>query len=301
VRDNRTKLIPHRSKTMHTDFDGEPMSTQPTDTSRPPSLSAPSLELDAFAGDPNFMTSLARGLLVITAFGQQQRAMTVAQLSIRTGLSRAAVRRCIYTLAGLGFASSEDGRHYALTPKVLSLGHAYLSSSPLATLAQPVLNRISERVQESSSAATLEGDEILYITRSKSDTHIMSVDLGVGSRLPAYCTSMGRVMLAALPPAQLDEWLAAARLVKRTAHTVSDAEGLRTVLAEVRANGYAIVDQELEVGLRSIAVPVFNREGRAVTALNISSHSSRMPIADMQSRLLPVLREAAQELQNLLA
>ncbi|MFT4174691.1 MAG: IclR family transcriptional regulator C-terminal domain-containing protein [Rhodocyclaceae bacterium] len=256
--------------------------------------------LNIFVGDPNFMMSLARGLLVITAFGQQKRGLSVAQLALRTGLSRAAVRRCVYTLQQLGFATSEDERHFVLTPKTLSLGHAYLSSSPLATLAAPILERVSQELHESCSVATLEGDEIFYVARSKTTSRIMSVDLSVGSRLPAYCTSMGRVLLAALPPQQLESFLSHIKLVKRTSYTVGDVPALREVLRTVGTQGYALIDQELEVGLRSIAVPVYNAQHKVVAALNVGTHSSRISVGDMEKRILPVLRGAADELGVLL-
>src|SRR5437763_3353009 len=166
----------------------------------------PASEIQAFAGDPNFMASLARGLAVIRAFTQQRRHLTIAQLSQRTGIPRAAVRRCLYTLAKLGYVTSDDGRGYSLRPKVLALGHAYLSSTPLATMAQPLLDSISDRLHESSSMAVLEGDEILYVARSTTTTRLMSIDLGLGSRLPAYCSSMGRVLLADLPAAEIDAY-----------------------------------------------------------------------------------------------
>jgi IclR family transcriptional regulator, pca regulon regulatory protein len=256
--------------------------------------------LNTFVGDPNFMMSLARGLLVITAFGQQKRGLSVAQLALRTGLSRAAVRRCVYTLQQLGFATTEDERHFVLTPKTLSLGHAYLSSSPLATLATPILERVSQELHESCSVATLEGDEIFYVARSKTTSRIMSVDLSVGSRLPAYCTSMGRVLLAALPPQQLEAFLSHAKLVKRTSYTVADAASLRELLRTVGTQGYALIDQELEVGLRSIAVPVYNAQHKVVAALNVGTHSSRVSVGDMEKRIFPVLRAAADELGLLL-
>src|SRR5438105_13269573 len=156
-----------------------------------PRLVTPASEIDGLTGDPNFMTSLARGIAVIRAFTQQRRHLTIAQLSQRTAIPRAAVRRCLYTLAKLGYVSSDDGRGYSLRPKVLALGHAYLSSTPLATMAQPLLDAISGRLHESSSMAVLEGDEILYVARSTTTTRLMSIDLGLGSRLPAYFSPMG--------------------------------------------------------------------------------------------------------------
>lgn len=271
----------------------EEASSAARDGGRGSALLAQSL---AYEGDPNFMTSLARGLGVIVAFDQQRRPLTVAQLSHRTGLSRAAARRCVYTLARLGFVTSEDERHFSLSPRILSLGYAYLSSSPLSTLAQPILERVSATLHESSSIATLDGEEIVYLARSKTTRRIMSIDLGVGSRLPAYCTSMGRVLLAALPPAELKPHLQASLLTKRTAHTVTGVAKLREVLEDVRRKGYAVVDQELEIGLRSFAVPVRDPRGKVVAALNIGTHSSRYSVEELEGKAFPVLRDAAYEL-----
>jgi IclR family transcriptional regulator, pca regulon regulatory protein len=250
-------------------------------------------------GDPNFMTSLARGLAVIQVFTQRKRNMTVSQISGETGFSRAAVRRCLYTLAKLGFAGSDDNRHYYLRPRVLSLGHSYISSMPLAAAAQPILEHVSHNLHESCSIATLDGLDIVYIARANV-TRIMSIDLGVGSRLPAFCTSMGRILLADLPPEKLEAWLARAEFKRYTERTVVSAEKLRQVLRLIQRNGYSIVDQELEIGLRSMAVPIVNPSGRVVAALNVGTHAQRVSIQDMQIRFLPELRSAAQELCMLL-
>jgi IclR family transcriptional regulator, pca regulon regulatory protein len=261
----------------------------------------PASEIDALTGDPNFMTSLARGIAVVRAFSQQRRHLTIAQLSQRTALPRAAVRRCLYTLQKLGYVSSEDGRGYSLRPKVLALGHAYLSSTPLATMAQPLLDTISDRLHESSSMAVLEGDEILYVARSTTTTRLMSIDLGLGSRLPAYCSSMGRVLLAQLAAKELDAYLSRVSLVKLTHRTVSTGGELKRVLAAVRRQDYAVVDQELELGLRSIAVPVKDASGRSIAAINVGTQSARVSVAEMESKFLPALRSAASELGMLLA
>ncbi len=261
----------------------------------------PALEIQGYAGDPNFMASLARGLAVIRAFTQQRRHLTIAQVSQRTAIPRAAVRRCLYTLSMLGYVGTEDGRTYALRPRILVLGHAYLSSTPLVYAVQPLLDQITSLLHESSSLAVLEGDEILYIARSSTTTRLMSIDLGIGSRLPAYCTSMGRVLLAGLSAIELDLYLSRVKLVKLTTRTVSTADELKAVLNAVRRNGYAVVDQELEIGLRSIAVPVSDREGRSVAAINVGTQSSRVSVAEMESKFLPPLRAAAHELGLLLA
>lgn len=260
-----------------------------------PANSSPSATLDEFSGDPNFMTSLARGLLVIQSFSPQSPQMTISQLSVKTGLSRAAVRRCLYTLSKLGFAGIEDGSRYALRPRMLTLSNTYSASNSLSTAAQPILERMSAVLRESFSVATLDGDDIVYIARS-SVSRVMTDDLHIGSRLPAYCTSMGRVLLAYLPADQLEQYLTRVVLTAHTPRTVSSVEKLRLALRNVRRHGYALVDQEYEIGLRSIAVPVYAPTGRVVATLNLSGSAPRMPAYEMQSRFLPHLRTAAAEL-----
>lgn len=261
-----------------------------------PSAASPAEQIEALSGDPNFMTSFARGLAVIGGFSQQKRRLTISQLSHRTGIPRAAVRRCLYTLARLGYVSVEDGRNYSLRPKILALGHAYLSSTMLATSAQPLLDRVSALVHESSSIALLEGEEILYVARSSTSQRIMSVDLGIGTRLPASCTSMGRVLLAHLAHDELAAYLARVKLTQYTPRTIIAADRLRSELESVRRDGYAVVDQELEIGLRSVAVPVFDAAGKVVAAMNIGTQASRVTLADLKSRILPPLQAAASEL-----
>lgn len=255
--------------------------------------------LEGFRGDPNFMTSLARGLLVIQAFSSRKRQLAISQLSKKTGLSRASVRRCLYTLSKLGFAGSDDGRNFFLKPRILALGHSYLSSMPLATAAQPVLEHVSHILHESCSIATLDGVDIIYVARADV-TRIMSIDLGVGSRLPGFCTSMGRVLLANLPPDELESALQKIEFTRYTDRSVTSVEKLRQVLNVVRRDGHSIVDQELELGLRSMAVPIVNPTGRVVAALNVGGHAQRISVQDMQTRFLPHLRAAAQELCLLL-
>ena len=265
-----------------------------------PEALTPAQAIESMSGDPNFMTSLARGLAVIQGFSQQKRSLTIAQLSHRTGIPRAAVRRCLYTLSRLGLAGSEDGKTFSLRPKILGLGHAYLSSSTLATSAQPLLDHVSTVLDESSSIALLDGDDILYVARSSTTRRIMSVDLSLGTHLPAYCTSMGRVMLAHLPSDALDAYLGRVKLVAYTPRTVTAVDRLRKVLASVAADGHAIVDQELELGLRSVAVPVRDLRGKVVAAMNISTQATRVPLTDLTRRFLPVLEAAARELSSML-
>lgn len=256
--------------------------------------------MHARPGDPDFMTSLARGLAVVAAFTRQRRQLTIAQISQRTEIPRAAVRRCLYTLGRLGYVGSEDGRTFFLQPRILELGHAYMTSSPLAAAAQPVLDRVSELLGESCSMAILDGDEILYVARSSIKDRIMSIDLGVGSRLPACCTSMGRVLLAGLPQDVLAAYLARVRLVAYTNRTVATADALARVLERVRGDGYAIVDQELEIGLRSVAVPVRDQRGRHAAAINVGGHASRVTVTELETRVVPELTRAARELGMLL-
>jgi IclR family pca regulon transcriptional regulator len=260
---------------------------------------APTARIEALGGDPNFMTSLARGLAVIQAFSDRKRQATISQISQKTGFSRAAVRRCLYTLSKLGFAGSDDNRHFFLQPRVLALGHSYISSMPLATAAEPILEHLSRLVRESCSIAILDGVDIVYIARVNV-TRIMGIHLGVGSRLPAFCTSMGRVLLANLPPEELQACLDQIKFTRHTEHTVSSTEKLVQLLAHVKRNGYVIVDQELEVGLRSMAVPIQNLNGKVVAAVNVGAHAQRICIKEMQSKFLPHLVAAAQELGMLL-
>ncbi len=257
--------------------------------------STPASSLEPFIGDPNFMTSLARGLLVIQSFTPQTPQMSIAQLAAKTGISRAAVRRCLYTLAKLGFAGAEEGSRYALRPHMLALSNSYSSSNSLSTAAQPILERMSAALHESFSVATLDGDEIVYIARS-TVSRVMSDDLHIGSRLPAYCTSIGRVLLAFMPLEQLEQYLARVVLTPHTSRTVSSVDKLRLALRNVRRHGYAVVDQEYEVGLRSLAVPVYAPTGRAVATVNLSGSAPRMSLYEMQTRFLPHLRNAATEL-----
>jgi len=250
--------------------------------------------------DPNYMASLARGLEVMRGFSREKRHMSIAQLSHKTGIPRASVRRCLYTLAQLGYVASEDGRNYSLRPKVLGLGHAYLSSTPLVVAAQPFLDRVSEAVNESCSLATLDGEDILYLARSVT-SRIISVTLNVGSRLPAHCTSIGHVLLANQPPRELDRWLAKVDLRAFTDRTVTSKDKLREQLAQVREADYAIADRLMEIAVRSIAVPVRNSAGSVVAGMNVIVEAGRVSLRDMRTLYLPHLQAAAAELGAQLA
>ncbi|WP_417705138.1 IclR family transcriptional regulator [Pseudomonas sp.] len=272
--------------------------TRPPLTSlAPPPYVSPAKRIEEFAGDPNFMTSLARGLAVINAFQERKRHLTIAQISHRTEIPRAAVRRCLYSLMKLGYVTT-DGRTYSLLPKVLTLGHAYLSSTPLAVSAQPYLDRLSEQLHEACNLATLEGEQVLYIARSAIPQRLISVDLSVGSRLPAYCTSMGRILLAALDDDQLQDYLAHAELQPKTSRTLYTPEALWECLQRVRHQGWCVVDQELEQGLRSLAVPVYDSAGHVLAAMNVSTHAGRVPVSELEKRYLPLMLSASRELSS---
>lgn len=254
---------------------------------------------DQYKGDPNFMASLARGLEVLQAFKPQYSQLSVSEISQSTRISRASVRRCLYTLKALGFVHCPDGRHYRLLPRVLTLGHAYLSSSELAKTAQNTLDYLSKGLNESCSVATLDGDNILYIARA-SVKRIMTIDLGRGSRLPAYATSMGQVLLSALTEEQREDYLSRVTIEPLTEFTVTNADELRTQLEQVLRQGYAINDQQLEIGLRSIAVPMYSRKGGVVAAMNVGTHASQRSESALREEILPQLQRAAMELALLL-
>jgi IclR family pca regulon transcriptional regulator len=246
------------------------------------------------AGDPDYMTSLARGLHVIRAFGGSDRRMTIADVSRSTGLTRAVVRRCLYTLRELGYDGT-DGRTFFLQPKILNLGYAYLSTQPMPIAAQPLLEEVSRTLDESCSIGVLDEGGVVFVARSAT-RRIMSANLRVGSRVPVYCTALGRVLLAQLPVEQLDAQLQDVDFRPHTKHTVGSRRKLDEVLASVRRQGYALNDQELEIGLRSIAVAVRNPVGEVVAAMNVGAQASRVTLRQMVDTFLPVLRSAADRL-----
>ncbi|GAB2672254.1 IclR family transcriptional regulator C-terminal domain-containing protein [Saccharopolyspora gloriosae] len=242
-----------------------------------------------------YVQSLARGLAVIRAFDESRPEMTLSDVARATDLSRAAARRFLHTLVQLGYVWT-DGRVFALTPRVLELGFAYLSSVSLPEIAQPHLERLVSRVHESASVSVLDGEDIVYIARVPT-SRIMTVSINIGTRFPAYATSMGRVLLAHLPAERLDEFLAGVRLDPLGPHTVGSAEQLRAELTRIREQGWALVDQELEAGLRSIAAPIRDRSDQVVAAANISSHASRTTGEQARENLLPALLETAEAIR----
>lgn len=244
------------------------------------------------------MGGLAKGLAVIETFTADHPRQSIAEVSAASGLDRATARRCLLTLAHLGYADY-DGKFFTLTPRVLRLGTACLATMPLPQMVQPWLDKLSETLGESSSVSILDGDEIVYIARA-SQRKVMSISLMPGSRLPAFCTSMGRVLLAALPEVEVALLLAARPLQARTEFTVTDPEAVMQRIAQVRAQGFAVIDQEVEIGLRSIAVPILDARGRVVAALNLGLPARAEAPEVLESRYLPALKAIQAELRKVL-
>jgi IclR family transcriptional regulator, pca regulon regulatory protein len=239
---------------------------------------------------------LERGLAVIRAFSKERPALTLSEVAKLTNMTRAAARRFLITLEDLGYVAS-DGREFSLRPSVLSLGYAYLSSLSLSDIAQPYMEALVEQVHESCSAAVLDGTEIVYVARVPTK-RIMTISLALGSRLPAYATSMGRVLLAELSSAELDAFFSKAELKPITPLTVTDVPQIRQLLAEIKQQGWSLVDQELEEGLRSISAPIRNRRGTAIAALNISAHASRVSIEQLKANFLPLLLHTVKQIEE---
>ncbi|CAN7700396.1 IclR family transcriptional regulator C-terminal domain-containing protein [Variovorax sp. OV084] len=249
-------------------------------------------ELDAYEGDPNFMTSFARGLAVIRAFDESHSRLTVAQASERSGLPRSAARRCLYTLQCLGYVGV-DGSSFYLKPRIVTLGHTYLLAVPLTATAQPILDRLAREVQETCTLAVLDGEDILFVGHS-SRVPMVSVNIAVGSRLPAYCTANGQVLLGTLPAAELDAYLTDVRLVRLTPSTLTTRKQLLARIQQVREVGYSIVDQEFDEKVRSVAVAI-RSGGKVVASMSVAVPSDRVSLREIKSRFLPLLRAAASE------
>jgi IclR family pca regulon transcriptional regulator len=247
----------------------------------------------------DFVQSLERGLAVIRAFDAEHSELTLSDVARSTGLPRAAARRFLLTLVDLGYVRT-DGRLFALRPRILELGYAYLSSIALPELAQPHMETLAAQVHESCSLSMLDGSDIVYVARVPT-RRIMTVAINVGTRFPAYATSMGRVLLAGLSSPELDDYLERTELRALTPKTISDPRKLRTTLDRIASQGFALVDQELEVGLRSIAVPVHDAEGSVVAALNVSMHVGRGSAEAARRELLPHLRTTANGIEADLA
>ncbi len=248
--------------------------------------------------ETDFVSGFAKGLRVIEAFGESDRRLSIADVAKKTGLDRATVRRSLLTLFELQYADY-DGKFFTLTPRILRLGHSYLSATPLPTLLQPHLDVLAEKTGQSSSASVLDDTQILYIARA-SQRRVMSINLNPGSRLPAYCSSMGRVLLAALSDSNARDVLARSDLRANTNRTLVDPDAIMSELGRVRELGYALIDQELELGLRSIAVPLKNRRGETIAALNVGAPAAHISLEQMTYDVLPLLKEAAENIMPLL-
>jgi IclR family pca regulon transcriptional regulator len=246
------------------------------------------------------MTTLAKGLAVLGSFGEQRPAMTLSDAAAANGLSRATARRVLRTLAGLGYVA-QKGRSFSLAPRILELGFAYLSTQSWIDRAEPLMKELSHSLRESCSAAILQGAEIVYVARMPAPHRIMSTTIAVGTRLPAFHTSLGRAQLGFLPEAELATLMEASPAPRYTSRTITDVGELAQRIRADHGQGYSIVDEELEQGLRSVAVPIVTRSGANVGAINLSAHSSRTTTRDLRDRFLPPLRAVAETLSKSLA
>jgi IclR family pca regulon transcriptional regulator len=256
------------------------------------------VDLNSFSGDPNFMLSLARGLKVMQALAAQRRSLTVSECAAVTGLPRATVRRCFYTLEKLGFVQA-SGPAFALGAPVLALGEAYLAAIGPSGAIQAIMDKLRDTLDETCVLARLDGQDLVYLAMSRGRNK-QSIPGQPGSHVPAFCTSLGRVLLANLPPAGLEAVLANIQPVKFTPFTITDADTIRTVIAHARAAGYSINDQELDLGVRALSVPVRDRTGKVVAALNAGGDPSRLKNGLLLSKFLPEMNMAAQEIGKLI-
>jgi len=244
------------------------------------------------------MGGLAKGLLVIESFSADRPRQTISEVSQASGLDRATARRCLLTLAYLGYADY-DGKFFTLTPRVLRLGTACLATMPLPQMVQPLLDQLSNDLGESSSVSILDGRDIVYVARA-SQRKVMSVSLMPGSRLPAYCTSMGRILLAAMTDTEARKVLADSALVQRTRYTFTDPDAIMLEIERIREQGYALIDQEVEIGLRSIAIPLYDARGTTIAAMNIGVAATQKSAEQLVQRYLPAMRRVQSELRTVL-
>jgi IclR family transcriptional regulator, pca regulon regulatory protein len=243
-----------------------------------------------------FVTAVERGFAVLTAFGRGPTRMTLTQVSEATSLSRGTARRFLLTLQTLRYVDG-DGKLFWLTPKVMQFSGAYLASNGIAEAARPVIRLLTESLGESSSVAVLDGLDVVYIARVET-RRIFSSGLDVGSRLPAYCSSLGRALLAGLNDADLDGYLQNAPFEQRTPKTLVAREQLLARIQEARKQNYALIDGEVELGVRSVAVPIRDAAGRTIAAVNVGTSAARVSLDQMKKRILPQLRSAADSIQS---
>lgn len=242
---------------------------------------------------PEFLEALARGLRIIQTFGSDRRQLSLSDIAKLVELPRASVRRTLHTLIHLGFAET-DGRMFRLTPRVLTLAGAYLLSNPISNILQPALERLSADINEACSAAVLDGEDMVMIAHA-SPPRVLQLSGQIGLRIPAVSSSLGRILLASFDDNQLDAFLAGARPKRLTPHTIVDRKELRRVILKARSDGYSLVDQEVEIGFRSISVALRRVDGRTIGALNVGVHSERGPLDTMRKHFLPKLRALADE------
>lgn len=254
-------------------------------------------DLASIAGR-DMIAGLDKGLQVIEAFDQEHSRLTIAGVAERTGLTRAAARRYLLTLTALGYMRHEN-KQFSLTPRVLRLGQSYLHSARLPRIAQPLLYRLAYALGEAASVGMLDHGDLVCVA-AVSAGQLISATLQPGTRVPAYCTANGRMLLATLTPEGVADYLARTTPEPITSHTIVDRGRLAEEIARARTLGYAVVDQELELGLRTIAVPVKNFRGEVVAAMNISVHAGRMSVAQMVECCLPALIKYQVELNALL-
>jgi IclR family pca regulon transcriptional regulator len=245
--------------------------------------------------DPDFVTAFANGLAVLHAFYDRRRGISMADVSHMTGISRATVRRSLHTLQRLGYVVSDEGRRFSLGPKVTAFSHAYLSGTRLAVLGQPVLDRLSERTLQPSSLAVLDGDEIVFVARSV-QSRIMSPRLNVGGRIPAYCTSIGRVILASRSDEEIEAYFTRTRIDAYTSHTVTSRVQLMETIRAARSDGFAFTDQQRVPGCKTIAVPVADSSGQVVAGISIIDHRGHLTCDEAASRYMEPLQDAARTL-----
>ncbi len=247
--------------------------------------------------DREFMTTLAKGLAVLSSFGEQRQAMTLSEAAEVTGLSRAASRRVLRTLAELGYVV-QNGRQFSLAPRILELGFAFLTTQSWIDRAEPLMKELSHSLQESCSAAILQGTEIVYVARMPAPHRIMSTTIAVGTRLPALYTSLGRAQLGFLGEQAVRDVVAQWDIRLYTPRTIVDRDALFERIMADHQQGYSILDEELEKGLRSLAVPIVTRSGVNVAAINLSAHSSRTSRAELSGRFLPQLQGVARQISR---
>ncbi len=245
-----------------------------------------------------FVQGLQRGFAVVKAFSADARHLTVAEVAARTQLTRAVARRYLLTLLEMGYVVQHGGK-FSLTPRILDLGFTYLSTIDVPNVALPFMHELAETLRESCSVAVLDGADAVYVARVAAK-RIMSINLVVGSRLPAHATSMGKVLLAYLPPSMLDEYFATAPLQPLTSRTICDEETLRKALQQVRERGWAFADQESEDGVRTVAAPLFDHSMQVQAAMNVSGHASRVSMKELRTTYLTVLMDAATKISRAL-